>query len=59
MKLYTIKYDYFIEYSVIDYTAVYADNVAHAYQQFKKIVCTSHDPKFRNWSGLCEIKEAK
>lgn len=59
MKLYTIKYDYFIEYNYMESIQLYADSVAHAYQQFKKIVCTSHDPKFRNWSGLCEIKEAK
>ena len=59
MKLYKIKYDYFIEYDCIDTLELYADSVAHAYQQFKKIINTSHDPKFRNWSGRCDIEEAK
>lgn len=55
MKLFTIKYQYFIEYNAYDTLEVYADSVAHAYQQFKKLVCTSNSTKLRNWTGLCDI----
>lgn len=57
MKLYSVNYTYFIEYESSNTIKIYAENVAHAYQQFKKLVNTSADPKFRNWTGQCDIKE--
>lgn len=57
MKLYSVNYTYFIEYESSDTVEIYAENVAHAYQQFKKLVYTSTDRKFRNWAGQCDIKE--
>lgn len=57
MKLYSVTYIYFIEYESSDTVEIYAESVAHAYQQFKKLAYTSASQKLKSWTGVCDIKE--
>lgn len=65
MKRYKVNYLYALPgWDEFDKTeraleVVYADNVEHAYQQFKKLVCTAGKAPLKYWVGGADIKEFK
>lgn len=63
MKRYKVSYLYALpawdEFDKTEHAleVVYADNAEHAYQQFKKLVCTAKNAPLKYWVGGADIKE--